>query len=507
MNRLIISAAIGLFLLGTPAATAAASPPGVKAEGAVASPRVATPTPSKAKPKGTSKAKPKTKKVAPAIWLVIPFALMLLGIAVLPLTLEHFWESNRNKFLLSFALGIPVALYFALSGSENQAHLTHTLYEYIAFMCLLGSLYVISGGILLRGDMAPTPSVNTGILALGAVLASFMGTTGAAMLLIRPLITINAHRKDRVHTVIFFTFLVANIGGLLTPLGDPPLFMGYLRGVPFSWTFSLIPQWALMVSSLLIIYFIWDTLRWRADTEAQARLRQAQASPREPLSLTGLVNVPLLLGVVICVAFGTSFPVLLGSKSAGFGLREVAMMGLAVASWVVTSKKLRRDNEYTFHPIVEVAALFLGIFLTMIPAVVLLKVRGGELGVTQPWQFFWATGMLSSFLDNTPTYVVFFSLAEGDPATLSQLFSPELLSSTVATTTGSGTAVPEKILVAMSLGAVFMGANTYIGNGPNFMVKAIADERGVKMPSFFGYMGYSFLILVPLFVLYTFVWF
>ncbi len=509
MNRLIAILFASLLILapaGVAVATPAAMTPVPEKTPSGAVDKTADGSTNKAADKfpikANQKAKPQKKGQAPALWLVIPFVVMLLCIAVLPLTFEHFWESNINKVIVSCVLGLPVAAYFAFSGTANMHHLTHTLFEYVAFMCLLGSLYVISGGIMLRGDLPPTPAVNTGFLALGAVLASFMGTTGAAMLLIRPVITINAHRKKRVHTIIFFTFLVANIGGLLTPLGDPPLFMGYLRGVPFVWTFKMLPQWALMVSTLLVVYFIWDTIAWKKDTEAQAKANAAV--DREPLKITGLVNVPLLAGVVLCVAFGAAFPVLIGSKAAGFGVRELAMIGLAAASWIVTSKKLRSDNDYTFHPIVEVAALFLGIFLTMIPAVVLLKVRGGELGVTEPWQFFWATGTLSSFLDNTPTYVVFFSLAEGDPATLAQNFSPELLTATIKTTGG---AVPEKILTAMSLGAVFMGANTYIGNGPNFMVKAIADERGIKMPSFFGYMGYAFLILVPLFAVYTFLWF
>ena len=509
MNRLIATLFASLLILA-PAGMAAAAPaatgeqaPATTTSGDKSAAKKDTATPAQGlNKKLVKKAKKKKKGEAPAIWLVIPFVVMLLCIAVLPLTFEHFWESNRNKLIISCLLGIPVAAYFGLSGTENMHHLTHTLFEYVAFMCLLGSLYVISGGILLRGDLPPSPAVNTGFLALGAILASFMGTTGAAMLLIRPMITINAHRQKRVHTIIFFTFLVANIGGLLTPLGDPPLFMGYLRGVPFVWTFKMFPQWALMVSTLLVIYFIWDTILWRKDPEAQAKAKAVVK--REPFSLSGLVNIPLLVGVILCVALGASFPLLIGTKAAGFGVRELAMIGLAAVSWIATSKKLRADNEYTFTPILEVAALFLGIFLTMIPAVVLLKVRGGELGVTEPWQFFWATGLLSSFLDNTPTYVVFFSLAEGDPATLAKAFPPEVLTSTIKTTGG---AVPEKILTAMSLGAVFMGANTYIGNGPNFMVKAIADERGIKMPSFFGYMAYAFLILVPIFAIYTFVWF
>jgi Na+/H+ antiporter NhaD/arsenite permease-like protein len=429
------------------------------------------------------------------LWSVFPFVLMLLCIAVLPLTFEHWWEHNRNKFIVACVLGIPVGAYFlAFEGLVGQHQVAHVMLEYLAFMFLLGSLYIISGGIVLRGDLKATPAVNTTFLAIGTVLASIMGTTGAAMLLIRPVISTNQERKHKVHTIIFFTFLVANIGGSLTPLGDPPLFMGYLRGVPFTWTLGLAPVWAFTSVLLLVIYYFLD--RWRYKQETPAALKDDETR-QEKLSVKGLVNVPLLAGVVLSVAFGQQLNELGPSIWNMVGLREVVMGALAVASMVLTSKALRKSNEFTFAPIIEVAALFFGIFLTMIPAIVLLNARGGELPVNEPWHYFWATGSLSSFLDNTPTYIVFFELAAAkahfDPAVAP--LGLQMIQSR------------EEILMAISLGAVFMGAMTYIGNGPNFMVKAIAEERGVKMPSFFGYMLWSCAILLPTFVIITLVFF
>jgi len=359
-------------------------------------------------------------------------------------------------------------------------------------MFLLGSLYVISGGIVLTGDLKATPGTNTAFLAVGAILASLMGTTGAAMLLIRPVLSTNKERKHKVHTVIFFTFLVANIGGSLTPLGDPPLFMGYLRGVPFAWTLRLAPQWAFACALLLLIYYLWDRRAYAKESKDDlARDRQEV----EKLGLRGMVNLPLLAGVVASVAFGQWLNTQLPNLEETIGFREVVMGLLALASVLLTKKAVREANEFTYAPIVEVAALFFGIFLTMIPPIVLLQTHGQELPVREPWQFFWAAGGLSSFLDNTPTYVVFFELGAAglDPA--AGALGAQMVEHRAA------------ILAAISLGAVFMGANTYIGNGPNFMVKAIADARGVKMPSFFGYMLYSLGILIPLFVVITVVFF
>ena len=404
------------------------------------------------------------------LWSVIPFVLMLVAIAVLPLVREHWWEKNANKLLVSAILGAPIGAWILY---VSPGELANVCLEYLSFMCLLGSLYIISGGIVLRGDLRATPAVNTAFLAVGAVLASFMGTTGAAMLLIRPLLKTNSERAHKVHTVVFFIFLVANIGGCLTPLGDPPLFMGYLRGVPFAWTLRLWPEWLFAVATLLGVYYLWDARRWAQESDAAKRL---DATMIEPLRLSGGVNIPLLLGVVAAVAFGASAP---------HGVREVVMLALAGASLRLTPRARRVENGFTFGPIVEVAALFAGIFLTMIPALLILEHHGAELGVTHPSEYFWASGMLSSFLDNTPTYVVFYELAH----------------------TSFPGGVPDDILAGLSLGAVFMGANTYIGNGPNFMVKAIAEGAGVKMPTFGGYMLYAVSVLIPVFVALTLIFF
>jgi Na+/H+ antiporter NhaD/arsenite permease-like protein len=341
-------------------------------------------------------------------------------------------------------------------------------------MVLLGSLYVISGGVLMDGDLEATPAVNTAFLGLGSLLASFVGTTGASMLLIRALLHTNSERRHVVHTVVFFIFLVSNIGGCLTPLGDPPLFLGYLAGVPFMWTFRLAPAWFATTAVLLIVYFVWDTRAHR--DEPPWSLKEDRAN-RKPLRVIGKENLVLLGGIVLTAAF------------LGRPWRELAMIALTVVSIVRTPGHLRHANHFSFHPILEVAAIFAGIFATMIPALDLLREHGAALGVRKPWHYFWATGALSSFLDNAPTYLTFLALGQG-----------QQLAADVA-------GVPHSILAAISLGAVFMGANTYIGNGPNFMVRSIAESRGVRMPSFAGYMVYSAGILLPVFVLVTLIFF
>lgn len=417
-----------------------------------------------------------------SLWWITPFALMLLAIAVLPLAAERWWHPNRSKMIVSAGLGLPVVGLFLYM--DHHAVL-HTAEEYVSFIILLGALFVISGGIVVRTDMRATPLTNTAMLALGSVLASFMGTTGAAMVLIRPVLLTNQQRTRKTHTIIFFTFLVANIGGCLTPLGDPPLFMGYLKGVPFEWTFGLAPAWAAVVATVLLIYFVLDTIMYTREPIAAL---EADKLEIQPTRVTGLwLNGPLLAGVVLAVAFLNEN--YLPFKA--FPLREGVLLALAAASWAATPRGYRQANKFTFYPIIEVAALFAGIFATMIPAILILKARGGDLGVASPASFFWATGVLSAFLDNTPTYVVFFSLAQ----------NPDIpgYAQSVATT-----GVDELILTAISLGAVFMGAMTYIGNAPNFMVKAIAEERGVRMPSFFGYLLWSTAVLMPVFVGVTF---
>jgi Na+/H+ antiporter NhaD/arsenite permease-like protein len=408
---------------------------------------------------------------APGVYTVAPFVLMLLAIAVCPLWVPHWWEANRNKFAVAAALGLPVmALYLA----RRPSALVAMAEEYVSFIILLAGLYVISGGIRLTGDLEATPQINTAFLALGAVLASFIGTTGASMLLIRPLLQTNRERRRVKHTIIFFIFLVSNIGGMLTPLGDPPLFLGYLQGVPFAWTFRLWAPWLFMVAVLLVVYFVWDTRQYVHESLAALRRDRAEI---EPLRLRGGLNALGLALVVVAVA-------LLHAP-----WRELAIVALAGLSLWRTPHSIRHANHFTAAPMVEVAVLFFGIFLTMVPALELLRVRGGELGVRAPWQFFWAAGTLSSFLDNAPTYLTFLALAQG----------LGLRDEVVGVT--------HVVLAAISVGAVAMGANTYIGNAPNFMVKSIAEAAKVPMPSFFGYMLYSGAVLIPLFALVTVLFF
>jgi Na+/H+ antiporter NhaD/arsenite permease-like protein len=402
---------------------------------------------------------------------VLPFAAMLLAITICPLWVPHWWESNRNKLIVSVPLGLPIlALYLV----REPGALVRMGEEYVSFIVLLAALYVISGGILMRGDLVATPLVNAAFLAVGSLLASLIGTTGASMLLVRALLQTNRERTRVKHTVIFFIFLVSNIGGMLTPLGDPPLFLGYLQGVPFTWTLRLWPQWLLMTGALLAAYFVWDTVMYTREPLAAIRRDRSQL---EPLRVRGLANALWLAGVVLAVAFLRE------------PWREGVMLALAAVSLWRTPREIRRANGFTAYPIVEVAVLFFGIFLTMIPALELLRLRGGELGVRAPWQFFWAAGALSSFLDNAPTYLTFLALGQGLG------LAREVVG------------VPHAVLAAISVGAVAMGANSYIGNAPNFMVKSIAEEQGVTMPGFFGYMLYSGLVLLPLFGLVTVVFF
>jgi Na+/H+ antiporter NhaD/arsenite permease-like protein len=404
------------------------------------------------------------------LW-VLPFACLLLGIAVIPLAAPHFWESNPRKLAVSAVLGLPVLLLYL---RHDPAAIAHTASDYVSFMVLLASLFVISGGVLMDGDLEATPAMNTAFLAVGAVMASVIGTTGASMLLIRPVLHTNSQRTRVVHTVVFFIFLVSNIGGCLTPLGDPPLFLGYLQGVPFTWTFRLAPEWAFTTALLLVIYFIWDT---RAVAKEFPPRLKADRANIEPITVRGKENLVLLGGIILAAAF-------LGSP-----WRDLVMVALTVLSYVRTPASLHKANHFTFHPIIEVAVIFAGIFATMIPALDILRARGGELGISAPWHFFWSTGLLSSFLDNAPTYLTFLALGQ------SLGFRPEVVG------------VSHEILAAVSLGAVFMGANSYIGNGPNFMVRSIAESRGVRMPGFGSYMLYSGAVLIPVFLLVTAVFF
>ncbi|HEY6909726.1 MAG TPA: sodium:proton antiporter [Myxococcales bacterium] len=421
------------------------------------------------------------------LWSVAPFAAMLLCIAVLPLVAGPFWEHNRNKALLSLVLGAPVAAWTAFL---DAGALLHAGSEYLAFIILLGALFVIASGIVVRGTLAGTPGLNAAVLGLGAVLASLIGTTGASMLLVRPLLRANSVRIRKAHVFVFFIFVVANAGGLLTPMGDPPLFLGFLRGVPFTWTLRLWPQWLLANAFLLVVFYVVDsTIFRREDLERPGDLDRIAVEHEIPLHLAGKHNF-LLLAAVIALLFAC------GRLGLPTPAQDAGLLALAAVGWATTSPQLRVENGFSWAPIVEVAALFAGIFATMIPALAILNLRGAQLGLVHPWQYFWASGALSSFLDNAPTYLTFASAASGAVGTeasdLGQLLASQ-----------RGPA----LLAAISVGSVFMGANTYIGNGPNFMVKAIAEASGVRMPGFFGYMRYSATILLPLFVALTWLFF
>jgi Na+/H+ antiporter NhaD/arsenite permease-like protein len=442
---------------------------------------------------------------APPLWTALPFVAYLLTIAIAPLAGPHFWERNRNKLTLGLIASLPVVLYLASIGHPGMEWLHHALREYLAFIALLGSLFVIAGGVHLRGALAGTPLVNTAVLAIGALLASFIGTTGASMLLIRPLLRANESRQRKVHLVVFFIFIVSNGAGMLTPLGDPPLFLGFLRGVPFLWTFKLIGPWALVNGTLLVLFSVLDQrVLEREERERPGSQLEEATDIEEPLRIDGAVNFLWLAGVIgVIYGMGRFGRQISGSEDVRALLQIGGMAAMALLSLVTTAKASRSANQFAWGPILEVAAIFLGIFVTMVPALKLLEVRGAALGVTEPWQYFWATGLLSSLLDNAPTYLTFASLAVGavndlDP---SAGLSADHLGGLVHHPLGAA------FLMAISCGAVFMGANTYIGNGPNFMVKAIAETSGVPMPSFFRYMLWSGLILLPLFLIVTLIFF
>lgn len=417
---------------------------------------------------------------------LLPFALMLGCIAVLPLAAPHFWEKNRNKLLVALTLSVPT-LFFLIANHLTTALVHAIVFDYVPFMVLLGALFVITGGIFVDGDIEARPAVNTGILALGAILASVMGTTGASMLLIRPLLHTNKTRRFKVHTVLFFIGIVANCGGLLTPLGDPPLFMLYLRGVPFSWFFSLLPVWLLVNSVLLCLYFVVDNYYYRKESD---EVRSIERSRVRPFRIQGKLNFIWLAGVVLAVAFlnKQTFPVVFANEWMSF-LREGVILLLSVLSLKATPHLVRVSNGFTWEPVEEVAYLFLGIFVTMVPCLLYLSGNAASLGVTSPVQFYFSAGALSSVLDNTPTAVTFYSLALG--LVESGLSAPAMVAG-----------VPQDILWAIAVSSVLFGSLTYIGNGPNFMVKAVAEHNNVKMPSFFRYvLVFSLPVLFPVFVL------
>lgn len=420
------------------------------------------------------------------LWLSIPFVAMLLFIAIGPLFFQHWWEENKNKLIVSMVLGIPVSIILISRGLSHEL-IHQIIFDYVPFIILLGALFVITGGIHLKGDIEAKPAINTLFLAIGAILASFMGTTGAAMLLIRPVIKTNSERKFKVHTILFFIAIIANAGGMLTPLGDPPLFLLYLRGAPFTWFFGLVGPWLFVNAMLLIIYFIADTYYHKKEPLLAIKKDRTHV---EPIRLKGNLNFVFLLGVVLSVAFLNQqyIHAIHENHYLGF-LREGVILLMAILSLVMTNKNMRyNDNKFTWAPIVEVAFLFLGIFITMVPALIYLKENAASFGLTKVSHFYYATGALSSFLDNAPTAVSFHNLALG---MVGAFPGAEMVAS-----------IPEALLKAICLGAVFFGAMTYIGNGPNFMVKAIAEENKINMPSFFGYVfKFSLIVLLPVYIL------
>jgi len=419
------------------------------------------------------------------LWLSLPFVAMLLFIAIGPLFFHHWWEENKNKLKISLILGVPLAILLVVRGLHHEL-IHQMLFDYVPFIILLGALFVITGGIHLKGDIEAKPTVNTLFLAIGAVLASFMGTTGAAMLLIRPVIKTNSERKFKVHTILFFIAIVANAGGMLTPLGDPPLFLLYLRGAPFSWFFGLVGPWLFANALLLVIYFLLDSYYHKKES---VKAIVEDRMHIEPIRLKGNLNFVFLIGVVLAVAFLNQqyIHAIHENHYLGF-IREGVILLMAILSLVFTNNNMRyQENKFTWGPIIEVAYLFLGIFITMVPALLYLRENAHSFGLSTPTHFYYATGTLSAFLDNAPTAVSFHNLALG---MVDQFGASALVAH-----------IPEVLLKAISLGAVFFGAMTYIGNGPNFMVKAIAEENKIEMPSFFGYIvKFSLTVLLPVYI-------
>ena len=448
---------------------------------------------------------------APPVATVIPFALLLAAIAILPLTpgAAHWWEHNHNKLLVAGVLAAVTLGYYVAShrhavdlhfpahavvppaaagpswGTAGAVLANALLSEYVPFIVLLFALYVITGGVRIQGDLEATPTVNTAFLAAGALAASFIGTTGAAMLLVRPLLETNRERRIVAHTVVFFIFIVCNCGGCLLPIGDPPLFLGYLEGVDFLWTLSLWKQWLFVNAVVLAIYWLWDTFLAHPRESRRDLARDERQTTR--LRISGLwPNAALMAGVIAAVALLDPSKAVPGTAwHPWIFLRETVLLALVGASLFLGSREIRRKNGFSYGAILEVAALFVGIFVCMQPALALLHEHGASLGIDSPRAFFWATGSLSAVLDNAPTYLVFFKAAGIEPD-------------------NGLSAVEAGRLAGVSLGAVFLGAMTYIGNGPNFMVKAIAEQSGVRMPSFFGYLLYSFGVLLPVFAVMSF---
>lgn len=450
-----------------------------------------------------------TGTAVPSLLYCIPFAGILLCIALFPLVMPTWWEDHQAPVVLAWSLAFIVPFVMGF-GAHHTAEvvLECIINDYLTFIVLLFGLFCVAGNITLEGDLAGSPRINVGLLLFGTLLSSWVGTTGASMLMVRPIIKMNSWRKRKRHIMIFFIFLISNIGGCLTPIGDPPLLMGFMRGVPFFWSLRLLPILAFNVAVLLFVFYHLDMRAYRKDI-ADGR-KPDISKPGTEIRIAGLHNLIFLAAIVVAVLLSGTLPSLPLFRNADGTVRGIPILGEVTLTWPAvieiaiilasawlsfrtTSAKVRTENHFTWGAIKEVAILFIGIFITMQPALMILKANGASLGLDSPYQMFWATGALSSFLDNTPTYLVFLTTAGS-------------LGFTEGLATALGT-VPAKMLVAISCGAVFMGANTYIGNAPNFMVKSISDENGVRMPSFFGYILWSLGFLIPVFILDTLIFF
>lgn len=450
-----------------------------------------------------------TGTAVPSLLYCIPFAGILLCIALFPLVKPTWWEEHQAPVVLAWSLAfiLPFVMGF---GAHHTAEvvLECIINDYLTFIVLLFGLFCVAGNITLEGDLAGSPRINVGLLLFGTLLSSWVGTTGASMLMVRPIIKMNSWRKRKRHIMIFFIFLISNIGGCLTPIGDPPLLMGFMRGVPFFWSLRLLPILAFNAAVLLFVFYHLDMRAYRKDI-AEGR-KPDISKPGTEIRIAGLHNLIFLAAIVVAVLLSGTLPSLPLFRNVDGTVRGIPILGEVTLTWPAvieiaiilasawlsfrtTSAKVRTENHFTWGAIKEVAILFIGIFITMQPALMILKANGASLGLDSPYQMFWATGALSSFLDNTPTYLVFLTTAGS-------------LGFTEGLATALGT-VPAKMLVAISCGAVFMGANTYIGNAPNFMVKSISDENGVRMPSFFGYILWSLGFLIPVFILDTLIFF
>lgn len=429
-------------------------------------------------------------------WTLLPFAGILVAIAILPAVARDWYSRDRNKAVVAAVFGLPTVAYLLIRFGSLGLHAAgRTAEDYVAFLVLIAALYVISGGIYLTGNLLGTPRTNVAFLLVGTVLANLIGTTGAAMVLIRPLLRANAERKHAGHVVIFFIFLACNIGGLVVPVG-PPLFLGFLRGVPFFWTLRLWPEWLLSVGLVMLVFVGLELYHFRREPEVARREDEADYVP---MRLQGKVNVLFLAGAVAAIM--ASGP--LGRAGAAIHfpfLREVLLLALMGLSLRLGPREPRAANEFHWKPLVEVGVLFAGIFATLVPTLALLAAKGATVGLTQPWHYFWTTGGLSAFLDNAPSYLAFVAAAQGQvgAATAGGL---------TAGLPVVGAVAPATLLAAISCGAVMMGALTYIGNAPNLMVKAIAEHSGFKMPSFAGFLAYAAAVLLPVFLVLTFVFF